>query len=69
MKDFTDVEVHYIVHVPTKIVERIAKEAGEDGHSYNDAGPIETIRRYLLCEGMGNAFPESQYGLIQYTRK
>jgi hypothetical protein len=40
------------------------------GYDYGDAGKAETIRRYLVCEGIDNVFPESEFdrNLIQVER-
>ena len=33
--------------------EKIYKVAKENGHDFEDAGPIETVRRHLVSDGTG----------------
>ncbi len=46
-----DIEVHYTVRLDTKEFARLLAHAKEQGCDYHDAGPVETIRRFLTWEG------------------
>lgn len=56
------IEIKYSVEIDDKkLIENILKTAEDFGYDYGDAGKVETIRRYLVSEGISNVFPESEF--------
>lgn len=55
------VEVKFTVKISNKVFNRIVKSAEEEGYGYNDAGPLETVRRHLVNDGLCAVFPEDRY--------
>lgn len=54
------VQVHYTVELSDKAFNHLLTEGQEAGHGYNDAGPIETVRRLLVASGL-DTIPESKF--------
>jgi hypothetical protein len=58
------IQVRYTVMVTDREFARLVKLAHESGHDWDDAGPILSVRRLLMSEGVDGAFPgEHQIGL------
>jgi hypothetical protein len=59
-----NLEISYSVEFDWKsekdILSKVLKNAEELGYSYGDAGKEETIKRFLISEGIENVFPESE---------
>lgn len=63
-----DVEVHYVAHIPERILNKVIKEAEESGFGYEDPGKQEIVRRLLISAGI-NAIEELDLGtIVKYTR-
>jgi len=46
------IEVHYTLHLDDKDFDKVLKEAEMAGCDYEDAGKIETVRRFLQGDGI-----------------
>lgn len=57
------IEVHYVVEVEDKDFKKALGIAQESGHGFNDAGPVETVRRCLMDEGFDGAFPSDRFDI------
>lgn len=62
-----DIKVSYTVHLSDEQFKKALKLAEEAGCDYNDAGKVETIRRYLISNGVDEGLPERDFGLITRT--
>ncbi len=45
------IEIHYIAHINENDFKSLLKHAEDLGYDFNDAGKMETVRRYLQSEG------------------
>lgn len=65
------VEIRYSVEITDeKIIEKALKNASDYGYDYGDAGKVETMKRYLTCEGIDNVFPDGEFdrNLVEVKR-
>ena len=57
------IEIYYTIEVEDKDLDRALVGARELGHGFADAGPIETIKRCLMDEGINGTFPPDRFDL------
>jgi hypothetical protein len=62
------INVNYSVEInDPKLIQKVLNNAEELGYDWGDAGKVETIRRFLVNDGIENVFPidEIDRNLVQ----
>lgn len=52
------IKVEYEIEMDDSLKKKVLAAAEEEGYDYDDAGPIETIKRMLIDVGVSGTFPE-----------
>lgn len=62
------IEVHYKVRLHKDQFKKVYEQAKSTGCDFNDAGPIETVRRYLMSEGIDNCEMDCGLEPVKYEK-
>ena len=57
------IEIHYTIEVDDSDFKKALVGAQEFRHGFADAGPIETMKRCLIDEGINGTFPPDKFDL------
>lgn len=55
------IHVEYVIEISDKHKQKLIEQAEEEGYTYNDAGPVESIKRMLIYEGVALTLPDEKY--------
>lgn len=63
------IKVQYEVTCSDKEFDRVVRLAKDEGLQYEDAGPVLSVQRLLMNQGIDGAFPDEHILGLQFTLK